>query len=151
MQAISKQLESTSDLDIPPRSWAGVTSAAARLTRELFPTGFVGLCLMDDSAIRNLNREHRGVDEATDVLSFVYRPDDAGEYLGEIALSWDAVQRQAKLNSNSLEAEAVALVTHALLHIAGYDHLDSSQREAMDARTRRLCKLVGYEVKLFGH
>ena len=151
MQATSKQLESTSDLDLPPRSWADLTSAAARVTGELFPSGFVSLRVMSDDALRELNREHRDVDETTDVLTFVYSERNANEHLGEVALSWDAVQRQARRNNNSLVGEAIALVTHALLHIAGYDHEDPSRRKAMNARTRRLCKLVGYEVELFGH
>ena len=124
-------------------------SACAPAAELLFPTATVALRVVDDAAIRRLNRDFRGVDEATDVLSF------SGEGLdghgGDIALSWDAVERQARTNGNTLAAEAAALVIHGLLHLAGWDHADAAGQEAMDARTRELCQSVGIEVKSFGH
>jgi probable rRNA maturation factor len=124
-------------------------SACAPAAEQLFPTATVALRVVDDAAIRRLNREFRGVDEATDVLSF------PGEGLaghgGDIALSWDAVVRQARANGNTPADEAAALVIHGLLHLAGWDHADAAGQEAMDARTRELCQSAGIEVKFFGH
>ncbi len=149
MDAVTKHLEAAADVDVPPRSWADLMSACAPAAQQLFPAATVALRVVDDAAIRRLNRDFRGVDEATDVLSFP--ADDLPGHGGDIALSWDAVERQAKANGNSPAAEAAALVIHGLLHLAGWDHADAAAQDAMDARTRELCQSVGIEVKSFGH
>lgn len=125
-------------------------SAAGRIARELFPTRCVALQVIDAGAIRALNRSFRGIDESTDVLSFTADP-HMPAHAGDIALCWDAVLAQAGANGNSAVAEAVALVTHGMLHLAGLDHRDEQEQEAMDRRTRELCRLAGIEVSEFGH
>lgn len=104
-----------------------------------------------DALLRELNRAYRGVDSATDVLSFPAGPGALRHHLGDIALSWDAALRQARANGNSVEAEAAALLAHGMLHLAGYDHPDASAQIEMDEKTRELCRLAGYEVTNFGH
>ena len=124
-------------------------SAATMICEKLLPGSCVALRAVDDAAIRRLNREYRGLDSATDVLAF---PDDeAGANAGDIALNWQAAVRQAQRHGHSPQAEAVALVVHALLHLTGYDHDSEPARRLMDARTRELCNLAGFEVKSFGH
>lgn len=149
MEATTKHLEAAADVEVPPRSWADLVSACAPIAGRLFPDAVVALRVVDDAAMRRLNREYRDVDAATDVLSFPgHGP--AG-HAGDIALSWDAVRRQAALNGNTPAAEAAALVIHGLLHLAGCDHDDDDAGRAMDDRTRELCKSAGIEVKSFGH
>jgi len=107
------------------------------------------LRLLDAAAIRALNRAYRGVDQATDVLSF-----PSGEnkgFSGDIALNWEAVLSQAHANGNTPEAEAVALIAHGLLHLAGWDHQTDASARRMDIKTRELCSTVKIEVKCFGH
>ncbi|MBN2083370.1 rRNA maturation RNase YbeY [bacterium] len=124
-------------------------SAATTLSAQLFPTGHVALRVLDGPAIHALNREYRGVDEATDVLSFP--SGDDGGFAGDLALNWEAVLKQARVNGNTPEAEAVALIAHGLLHLAGWDHQTEASARRMDARTRELCSIVKIEVKCFGH
>lgn len=149
MEIETKQLEAAADVDVPPRSWADIVSAATIICEKLLPGSYVALRAVDDAAIRRLNREFRGSDTATDVLAFP--ADEADASAGDIALNWQAAVRQARHHGHSPQAEAVALVTHALLHLAGHDHDSEPARRLMDARTRELCNLAGFEVKSFGH
>ncbi len=103
--------------------------------------------LCDDARIRKLNREYRGRDAATDVLSFPQLDGDAGvvgaaggqELLGDVVISVDAVERQARDGGWSQAEEAARLLLHGLLHLLGYDH-ERSRGEAlrMQAEERRL-------------
>jgi len=148
--ALSRHLEAVAEADVPPRSWAVLTAAADRIAETLFPTRLVGLRIVGAGAIRELNRSYRCVDEPTDVLSFP--ADDAtASHAGDVALCWDAAVAQARANGNAAEAEALALIAHGMLHLAGFDHPDAAGQEEMDRRTRELCCQAGYEVSIFGH
>ena len=106
------------------------------LAREGVEDAGLGLLFAGDEALRRLNREHRGLDEPTDVLSF---PPGAGEwppgsgdepgYLGDIAVSVETVARQAVETELTLEEELRHVVLHGLLHLLGYDH-DTAEGEA---------------------
>ena len=87
-----------------------------------------------DRELRRLNREFLGEDHATDVLSFP-SGDLAGGYLGDLALSWPAVTRQAEAFGHPPEAEAALLVVHGLLHLLGWDHATAEEERAMTALT----------------
>jgi len=106
---------------------------------------------MADTQIRQLNRDYRGFDSVTDVLSFPPCDDDACSSAGDIALNWDAVERQAGHNGNTMLAEAVALAAHGLLHLAGWDHSTPADAATMDQRTRELCNMSGIQVGVYGH
>jgi probable rRNA maturation factor len=103
------------------------------------------IVLTGDARLRALNREHRGVDAPTDVLSF---PADEGEpmpglpledeamrthYLGDIAISVPTARRQATEAALSLEDELSHLVVHGVLHLLGYDHETDEDDAAMRA------------------
>ena len=137
-------------MDVPPRSWSQLTGVAQQLAGGLFPGEVVALRVVDDERIRSLNREYRQVDSATDILSF---PADESDYphRGDLALSWDAVLRQARANGNDAVAEASALIAHGMLHLAGYDHPDDAAQAEMDRLTRELCAGAGIKVENFGH
>lgn len=126
-------------------------SAATSIAEQLFPGRTVAVRVVDDPAIRNLNREFRAVDSATDVLSFPVAADELPGHAGDIALSWEATVRQARDNGNPVLTEAVALLAHGMLHLAGWDHQDDAAQDAFDQRTRELCKHFGIEVDFFGH
>jgi probable rRNA maturation factor len=96
----------------------------------------VSILVTDDDAIRQLNKQFLGIDEPTDVLSF---PDESEEpfpddpehaYLGDIAISLPTATRQARDLGHSLDAEVAHLLVHGLLHLRGYDHVDSPEDEA---------------------
>lgn len=83
----------------------------------------VSIYLTDDENIRILNRDFRGKDKPTDVLSFIY-DEQVGKYrlLGEIVISVDTAKRQAEELGHSLEEEIKRLLVHGFVHLLGYDH-----------------------------
>ena len=93
------------------------------------------IAFVSDYKIRELNKQFRGVDRATDVLSF-----PAGEKLnlGDIAVSVDTAAVQAKENGLSLDEEIAQLILHGLLHLSGYDHeTDNGEMNRLELRLRR--------------
>ena len=100
--------------------------------------GQVSVLLATEAKIRRLNREFRGIDRPTDVLSFPApaSPAAAERMAGDLAISLPAARRQAAEHGHSTLTEIKILVLHGLLHLAGYDHhADSGQ---MDRRERTL-------------
>lgn len=91
----------------------------------------INLIFGDDTLVRQLNREHRGLDKVTDVLSFHYGESDL---LGEIYVAMPQTQRQAPRWKNNFENELSRVVVHGLLHLAGYDHHAPGERAIMRAR-----------------
>jgi len=87
-----------------------------------------------DRELRRLNREFLGEDHATDVLSFPSGELSAG-YLGDLALAWPAVVRQAEAFGHGAEVEAALLAVHGLLHLLGWDHATPAEERAMTALT----------------
>ncbi|MFN0239109.1 MAG: rRNA maturation RNase YbeY [Aquificaceae bacterium] len=83
----------------------------------------ISVYLTGDQTIRLLNRDFRGRDKPTDVLSFIY-DEPVGRYrlLGEIVISLDTAQKQAEELGHSLEEEIKRLLVHGFVHLLGYDH-----------------------------
>jgi probable rRNA maturation factor len=93
--------------------------------------------LTTDTAIRKLNRQFRGIDQATDVLSFPAESLPGFEVAGDLAISVPMAMRQAGEQGHALSAEVKVLMLHGLLHLAGYDHeTDTGQM----ARRERLLR-----------
>ena len=92
----------------------------------------VELIIGDDEYIRNLNREHRDIDRATDVLSFPLNSEFEGMPLGSLVVSIDRVKDKASELGHSIDDELALLVIHGMLHLLGMDHeVDNGQmREA---------------------
>ena len=87
-----------------------------------------------DRELRRLNRRFRDEDHATDVLSFP-SGDLQGGYVGDLALSWPAVVRQAAEFGHPAEVEASLLAVHGLLHLLGWDHATPDEERAMTGLT----------------
>lgn len=103
----------------------------------------LSVLLTDDARIQVLNREHRGKDRPTDVLSFPMDEDEAhGEtrVLGDVVISLDTADRQAKGRKRELVFEVRFLLAHGILHLLGHDHATTAQKKKMDAAARRLVK-----------
>jgi probable rRNA maturation factor len=81
----------------------------------------VELILTDNREIQEINKEHRNIDKATDVLSFPLQPMPHSP-LGSIMISLDKVDEKSKELLHSFDAELALLFTHGLLHLLGYDH-----------------------------
>ena len=83
------------------------------------------LRLTNNQGIRSLNRDYRGIDQATDVLSFPIGFDDpetGSFYLGDIIISLTMANKQAAQSNTTLQAELEMLMVHGILHLCGYDH-----------------------------
>lgn len=147
---------------------AAVRAAEAALEREGLADAHVDLTFAGDERLRELNRTYRGIDRATDVLSFpCYDPaelaelrrraDAAGDaeagggdaadgpplLLGEVVISVDRVMEQARAFGHSPEREAAFLAVHGVLHLAGYDHGDAAGEAAMRAATEAVLAPLG--------
>lgn len=83
----------------------------------------ISVYITDDQVIRELNKNYRGKDKATDVLSFVF-DEPAGSYklLGEIVISIDTAKKQSEAIGHSIEEEIKRLLVHGFVHLLGYDH-----------------------------
>eukprot|EP00326_Haptolina_ericina_P028135 CAMPEP_0181184604 /NCGR_PEP_ID=MMETSP1096-20121128/9057_1 /TAXON_ID=156174 ORGANISM="Chrysochromulina ericina, Strain CCMP281" /NCGR_SAMPLE_ID=MMETSP1096 /ASSEMBLY_ACC=CAM_ASM_000453 /LENGTH=166 /DNA_ID=CAMNT_0023273381 /DNA_START=44 /DNA_END=544 /DNA_ORIENTATION=- len=102
----------------------------------------LSLTLCDDSFIHGLNRQWRGVDRPTDVLSF---PLDDEVLLGDLVISVDTAQREATERGYALRDEIRVLLVHGLLHLLGYDHeTDASEHAEMASAEQRLMSKLGW-------
>ena len=112
-----------------------VLRAAARVpeVKARLPEGpaSVAVRITDDDELRRLNRDFAGEDHATDVLSFK----GEGEHLGDLAISWPAVVRQAREHRHPTDAELALLCVHGLLHLLGWDHATAAQNREMTRLT----------------
>lgn len=101
------------------------------------PPTAVTVLLTDDEQLRHLNKEFRGIDEPTDVLSFAAEElmeedlDDEEPYLGDIAIAVPIAKKQAKEGGHSLKAELQLLTVHGTLHLLGYDHEEPEDKKKM--------------------
>ncbi len=124
--------------------------AAICLREEQIPQeAEVDLLFVDNEAIREMNREYRDKDSATDVLSFpMYEADeeidDEEEILfGDIVISLERAQEQCQEYGHSLEREVMYLLVHGLLHLAGYDHMEEEEKKEMRAQEEKLLAVIG--------
>ena len=115
---------------------------AAETVGELYDAGSceVSVTLTDNAHIRELNRDYRGIDRPTDVLSFALRESEepevegeaGAEALGDIIISLERAAEQADEYGHSLRREVAFLTVHGMLHLLGYDHIEEEEREEME-------------------
>ncbi len=109
----------------------------------------------DDEALHALNRRHRGVDAPTDVLAF---PDETRgpfvnapgrpRYLGDVIISFSRAEAQAREAGHAVQAELQLLAVHGVLHLLGYDDIDSEQRARMWAVQAEIMAALEIDVNL---
>src|SRR5215470_9664653 len=104
------------------------------------PDSSVTVAFVSDKKIRALNRQFRGIDKATDVLSF---PSDSGDgQLGDIAISIETAARQAIQSGLTLNGEIAQLLLHGLLHLSGYDHeTDNGEMNRLELKLRKKLRI----------
>jgi probable rRNA maturation factor len=102
-------------------------------------TATIAVRLTDDDELRRLNREYAGLDSVTDVLSFR----GSSEHVGDLAISWPAVMRQAHEFGHPVKTELGLLCVHGLLHLLGWDHATAAQRKEMTRLTAAALALSG--------
>ena len=107
----------------------------------------------DNETIRNLNSQFRGIDKATDVLSFPLLDfvggdeppiDEPSSPLGDIVISLEKAEEQAREYGHSFERETAFLCVHSMLHLLGYDHVNSEEEDAqMRAKQSEILEQLG--------
>jgi len=113
----------------------------------------VSLVLASDEYIHALNREYRGIDRSTDVLSFALNEGAEPEVidgpeevlLGDIIISIDTATRQAAEYGHSLERELAYLTVHGILHLLGYDHMAEEEKREMRREEEHVLSLLGID------
>jgi len=122
----------------------------------------VELLLTQNEEIREMNREFRQIDRATDVLSFpmieyetagefeflegepeCFDPDSGELMLGNIVISKEKVLSQAEEYGHSLKREYAFLIAHSMLHLLGYDHMEEEERAVMETKQREILNQIG--------
>lgn len=118
----------------------------------------ISVTIVDNEQIRNINKDHRGIDKATDVLSFPMLDmidgtleADEGDYdmdenkliLGDIVVSLEKAKEQADDYGHSLEREIAFLVTHGIFHLLGYDHENKDDEEIMIGKQEKVLISMG--------
>lgn len=99
------------------------------------------VAFVSDSKMRVLNKTFRGKDATTDVLSFPFEADEFesedANNLGDVIISLEQAERQAKENDLDLDAEIKQLILHGVLHLCGYDHeIDAGEMNALELKFR---------------
>ena len=117
----------------------------------------------DDETIREINREFRNIDSSTDVLSFpalefekpgdfsgiseddpeCFDPDTGELIFGDIMISLDHAKKQAEEYGHSYKREVAFLLTHSLLHLSGFDHMEDEERKVMEALQEQILDEIG--------
>ncbi len=106
----------------------------------------ISISIVDEEEIKQLNKEYRGVDSVTDVLSFPLfeRNEIPSEgMLGDIVICSKRVIEQAEEFGHSQEREFVYLTVHSLLHLLGYDHIEEDERIEMRTKEKEIMKKLG--------
>lgn len=115
---------------------------AAACAREAALGADMALLLTDDERLRVLNRRFRGVDKATNVLSF---PSGGAHsrYLGDIALAYGVCRSEAEEKGISIADHTAHLIVHGLLHLVGYDHESDDDAERMEGLETQILASLG--------
>ena len=118
-------------------------------------TAEIDVTVVDDEEIHTINRDYRGVDRPTDVISFALDDEleDSDEpeligapeehLLGDIIISAETAKRQAEEFGHGLEREILYLGVHSLLHLLGYDHIDPEDKKIMRAKEEEALRVLG--------
>ncbi|NMC13798.1 MAG: rRNA maturation RNase YbeY [Chloroflexi bacterium] len=106
----------------------------------------LSIVITSNEQIRILNRQYRGIDAATDVLSFPAEeidPETGNAYLGDILIAYPYASDQAAAEGHSIDNEMQLLVVHGTLHLLGYDHVQDSDRQQMWQTQAEILKDLG--------
>ncbi len=152
MDVLINDLQKRENVDIPK-----LRQAALKILHHLgcHEQCELSIALVDDQEIQRLNREYRGRDQSTDVLSFAQQEtidpqciqphsEDTSFplLLGDVILSVETTQRQAEEHGNSFEKELCLLLTHGILHLLGYDHHTDDDTQVMKRLEQEIVKLL---------
>ncbi len=145
------------DVLVDSENWKNAAAAKGVVRRALRQaatalstrTAELAIVLTDDAEVRRLNRNWRGVDAPTNVLSFATKnPGDrvdeqlgtqlVGNHLGDIVLAYETVKREAHREGKPFDHHLAHLVVHGFLHLLGYDHANDAQARRMETTERAI-------------
>lgn len=132
------------------RPWFEFVAGNFARAHGLKGSWYFSLAFVDSKTVKRLNRDYRGKDKITDVLSFAEEKDGFIEYgksnyLGEIVICVDRAKRQAKEYNYTLKQEIARLLVHGLAHLVGFDHENVTAKEAEKMFTfeKKVMKMIG--------
>lgn len=135
---------------LPGAETAVRRAVEAALRDERIDEGEIGIVLTDDARIQTLNRDFRKTDKTTNVLAFpapTHPGHDSKQLgpkpLGDIALGYETLAREAETEGKTAEHHLMHLVVHGTLHLLGFDHDNDTDAEAMEARERAILAGLG--------
>ncbi len=141
------------DCAFADRRWAGALGdeaaveavankavGAALFGQEVGNDAEVSVLFTDDEQVRQLNRDHRGKDAPTNVLSF-----ETGDpvLLGDIVLAFETVEREAAEQNKTFTNHTTHLIVHGTLHLLGHDHENDTEADEMEDKERRILSGLG--------
>lgn len=114
----------------------------------------VGVTIVDDNTILELNREYREKDSVTDVLSFPQfeghdelladlRNDEASTLIGDVVICYEQAERQADEYDTGITREILYLFVHSVMHLFGYDHMEEDEKAVMRKREEEVLAAIG--------
>lgn len=125
----------------------------------------VAVSVVSEDTIKDLNKDSRGIDKITDVLSFpnleyeelgdfsiceseeayydLFNPETEELLLGDIVICYKRAMEQSEEYGHSFEREMLFLVAHSILHLLGYDHMEDDEREVMETKQREILDKLG--------
>jgi probable rRNA maturation factor len=132
--------------DLEARIVSAIHAAARHAGIALRKGAEVSILLTDDATVRTLNRSWRKQDKPTNVLSFpAATPAGLGKapMLGDIAVAFETVAREAHADGKTLDDHLLHLVVHGFLHLLGFDHLDDAEAGIMEDYERKILGSLG--------
>ena len=114
----------------------------------------IGVTIVDDNTILELNREYREKDSVTDVLSFPQfeghddqladlRNDEASTLIGDVVICYEQAERQADEYDTGITREILYLFVHSVMHLFGYDHMEEDEKAVMRKREEEVLAAIG--------
>jgi probable rRNA maturation factor len=141
------------DITLEAEGWSTISgaetlarrAALAALASAGIAEGEISLLLTDDAQVRELNSRFRGKDKPTNVLSFPSNESNDGvRFLGDIAIAFETVEREARAEGKTLEANLSHLVVHGVLHLLGFDHENDRDAEKMERLETEILATLGF-------
>jgi probable rRNA maturation factor len=137
----------TIDVIVDSEQWQDASAAKAVVRRAVMQAAValstksteLAIVLTDDRKMRTLNRNWRGTDAATDVLSFATKNAD-GRHLGDIVLAYETVVREAHREHKALAHHLAHLAVHGFLHLLGFDHESDEEAREMEQAERAVLR-----------
>lgn len=140
------------DIVVGPEQWRGhediLSRALAEAAEHENVDGVVSVLLGDDATIAGMNKEFRGKEGPTNVLSFPpaqVDPPGPARFLGDIALAAETIVEEAQNQGKSFDRHAAHLVVHGFLHLLGYDHENEADASRMEARETEIMRSIGVD------